>query len=189
MRRRAAGVAGLAAALLATTGALAAEGPAPDPAPARYEVDFLTDMIDHHAMAVDMAEGCVEEAIHDPLRLMCEEIIAAQQAEVEQLQAWLSDWYGVTHEPMMTPGMMAQTARLESLSGERFEITFMKTMIRHHSQAIVEAQRCLDRAWHDDLRAMCTDIIAAQSMEIERMQGWLCDWYDRCGYFGDRRAV
>ena len=32
-----------------------ASQPAPEPAVARYEVKFLQDMIDHHAMAVEMA--------------------------------------------------------------------------------------------------------------------------------------
>src|SRR3546814_13320078 len=34
----------------------AAEEPAPEESTAKFEVDFLMDMIDHHAMAVEMAE-------------------------------------------------------------------------------------------------------------------------------------
>ena len=54
--------------------------PAPDPAAANYEVRFMTKMIDHHAMAVMMAEMCVERAIHPDLTSMCTGIIANQQA-------------------------------------------------------------------------------------------------------------
>lgn len=186
MKRLLAPVAALAAVLVLSSSALAS-APAPDQSTAKYEIDFMTDMIDHHAMAIGMAEMCVEEAIHEPLRATCDEIIAAQSAEIAMMQSWLADWYGISHSPEMTPGMMAQMERLGSLDGERFEVVFMKTMIRHHWQAMTEAEGCLDRAWHGDLRSMCTDIVTAQAAEISQMQTWLCEWYDLCGYFGERR--
>jgi uncharacterized protein (DUF305 family) len=188
MKRFIAPFAAVIAALAITSSAMAS-GPAPDKATANYEVDFLTDMIDHHAMAVEMAEMCVDKAIHDPLVDMCESIVTSQSAQIELMQGWLSDWYAVSHEPEMTPGMMAQMKRLASMSAERFEISFMKMMIRHHWQAIIEAEGCLDRAWHQDLRGLCGEIISAQSAEIEQLQDWLCEWYDFCGYFGGRRSA
>lgn len=188
MKRLLAPVAALIAAIALTSSAMA-YGPPPDRAMARYEVDFLTDMIDHHGMAVRMAEACVDRAIHEPLADMCQSIVTSQSAEIERMQGWLDEWYGLAHEPAMTPGMMAQMERLVVLSGERFEIRFMKTMIRHHRQAIVEAEGCRDRAWHSDLAGLCRDIIAAQSAEIRQMQQWLCEWYDLCGYFGEPRRT
>ena len=187
MKRLAATAAAALAVTILLTVSVSAAAPAPDKATAKFEVDFLSDMIDHHQMAVDMAESCTDRADHDELVALCEEIVAAQLSEIEMMQAWLAEWYGVTHEPEMTPGMMAQTERLASLDGAEFEIAFMKTMIRHHTQAILEAEACLDRASHGDLRAMCQEIIAAQQAEMQEMQAWLCDWYDRCGYFGARR--
>ena len=83
------------ACVLLVTPALA-DGPAPTPAAARYEVKFMTDMIDHHMMAVMMSQHCVEKAVHEQLRTMCQEIIAAQMAEIGQLQKWLKSWYGMT---------------------------------------------------------------------------------------------
>lgn len=186
MKRLIATVAALVGILALVPTALAA-GPAPDTATAKYEVRFLTDMIDHHAMAVEMGELCIDSAEHAELVAMCESIVASQSAQIETMQSWLADWYGVSHEPEMTPGMMAQMDRLASLEGDRFEITFMKRMIRHHWQAIVEGEGCLDRAWHPELKSLCSDIIAAQAAEIRQMQAWLCDWYDVCGYFSDRR--
>jgi uncharacterized protein (DUF305 family) len=176
-------------AVLALTSSTLASGPAPDKATAKYEVDFLTDMIDHHAMAVEMAEMCVDKAVHEPLAEMCESIVTSQSAQIDLMQGWLSNWYGLTHEPEMTPGMMAQMERLASMSGERFEISFMKMMIRHHWQAMIEAEGCLDRAWHQDLLGLCGEIISAQSAEIRQLQDWLCEWYDFCGYFGGRRSA
>lgn len=186
MRRLLAPVAALAAVLVLGSSAFAS-APAPDQSTAKYEIDFLTDMIDHHSMAVGMAEMCVDEAVHEPLRATCEGIITGQSAEIAMMQTWLADWYGVSHAPEMTPGMMAQMERLGSLDAERFEVVFMKTMIRHHAQAITEAEGCLERAWHADLLSMCADVITVQTAEIRQMQLWLCEWYDFCGYFGERR--
>lgn len=154
--------------------------PAPDRSTARWEVKFLEDMIDHHMMAVMTAEVCVENAVHEELRQLCEQIIAAQTAEIEQMQQWLSAWYGISYEPRMTPGMEREVARLAALEGAEFEITFMEMMIRHHEGAIREAEECLERAYHDELEQLCTNIIEAQEAEIAQMQEWLCEWYGEC---------
>lgn len=44
-------------------------------------------MIDHHHMAVETSEICLAKAVHAELRQMCEQIIAAQSREIEQLQS------------------------------------------------------------------------------------------------------
>lgn len=154
--------------------------PAPDRSTARWEIKFLQDMIDHHMMAVMTAQVCVENAVHEELRQLCEQIIAAQTAEIEQMQQWLSAWYGISYEPRMTPGMEREVERLAALEGADFEITFMEMMIRHHAKAIREAEECLDRAYHDELEALCTNIIETQQAEIAQMQEWLCEWYGEC---------
>ena len=63
-----------------------ADGPAPTPAAAHYEVKFMTDMIDHHHMAVMMSEHCLKNAKTPDLLAMCEEIIKTQSAEIKLLQ-------------------------------------------------------------------------------------------------------
>lgn len=173
-------VAVLAVGLTALASPAAAEAPAPDQGTARFEVDFLMDMIDHHAMAVQMADMCIDKAVHEDLRSMCEDIKASQSAQIDQMQGWLQDWYGMTHEPEMTPGQMRQMDKLAALSGAEFEVEFMESMIQHHRMAIREGEMCLDRADHDELKSLCENIIATQSAEIAQMQQWLCEWYDRC---------
>ena len=91
------------------------------------------------------------------------------------MQGWLMDWYGLEHMPDMTG--MESMHRLHDLDGEEFEIAFMRSMIRHHWGAVREAEKCLDRAEHDDLLAMCAEIKSVQLGEIEMMQTWLQEWY------------
>lgn len=154
--------------------------PAPAPSAAQYELRFMMDMIAHHQMAIEMAELCVQKAVHEGLRQMCQSIIDAQSQEIAAMQQWLKDWYGITYEPRMTPGDQQMLNRLASLSGAEFEITFMEMMIRHHERAIKEAEQCVRKAYHAELIGMCHDIIATQSAEIAQLESWLCQWYGRC---------
>lgn len=146
-------------------------------AAARFEIRFMESMIDHHAMAVHMAEMCVEHAVHEELRAMCGEMITAQTAEIESMQAWLLDWYGITAEP---DHMGMDQMGMHGDHGEEFEIMFLRMMIRHHATAVRDGSRCLYRAEHDELLDLCGDIVTTQSEEIQTMRGWLCDWYGRC---------
>lgn len=157
-----------------------ASGPAPDRATARYEIEFMQDMIDHHAMAVMMGEMCVEKAVHEELRQLCQEIIAAQSAEIQQMQGWLQEWYGISYAPQMKPSAMRQMEKLAALSGAEFEIAFTEMMIKHHAKAVKEGEQCVERVFHEALRELCENIIATQTAEIELMQSWLCEWYGIC---------
>src|SRR3546814_18456453 len=119
-------------------------------------------MIDHHAMAVETAEMCVEKAIHEELRTLCQEIIEAQTAEIETMQSWLEEWYGVTYEPSMSSGEMQRMERMARMDAEDFEVAFMEMMTWHHRTALREASGCMERASHEALvgpigRASCRE--------------------------------
>jgi uncharacterized protein (DUF305 family) len=159
---------------------LKAEGPAPKKGQARFEVRWMQSMIDHHHMAVMMGELCAERAVHTNLLTMCEEIVTTQAAEIEQMQAWLLEWYGEEYEPQMKPNSERLIDDLAALDGEEFEIAFMELMIPHHSSAIRQAKPAVRRAYHPELQDLAADIIDSQSAEIEQMREWLCDWYDLC---------
>ena len=159
-----------------------ADGPAPDRATAKFEIRFMEDMIDHHFMAVQMAQICEQKAVHEELHSLCQNIEQTQTQEIQEMQSWLQQWYGISYQPQMTNGDMQQLERLASLSGAEFEIEFMKIMIRHHWRAIVMASQCVDRAFHEELRSLCENIIITQSQEIQQMRTWLCQWYGICNY-------
>ena len=155
-----------------------ADGPAPDKATAKFEIRFMQDMIDHHQMAVMMAEQCVAKAVHEDLRTLCQNIITTQTREIQEMQSWLRDWYGISYEPRVKDG--GQMKKLSSLFGAEFEIEFMRMMIEHHLKAIKEASACAERAYHEELRELCENIITTQAAEIEQMRTWLCQWYGEC---------
>ena len=167
-------------AILSVVMTATADGPASRRSQARFEVSFMTEMIDHHAMAIEMGMLCVERTVHPELKQLCEEMIATQSAEIEEMQNWLQDWYGVQHEPEMGPRDERELEILASWSGAEFEIEFMQMMIRHHAIAVVRAANCVRRAEHEELIEMCHHMMEAQLEEIRTMLTLLCEWYDMC---------
>ena len=76
----------------------------------RAEIRFLQGMIDHHQMALDMAADCLVKAESPAVKAICEAVIAAQTPEIEQMQAWLLDWYNIAYAPMSMADMAASMA-------------------------------------------------------------------------------
>ena len=61
-----------------------------------FDQRFLVAMISHHQGAIGMADMALEQSERPEIRTLAEAIIAAQTAEIEQMRAWLADWYNVT---------------------------------------------------------------------------------------------
>lgn len=122
--------------------------------------------------------------------------IADPVAMMDQMMGPGQSMPGMNHSGMqhggmpMQPGMpmnqsggmpmmhdMSMMADLWTLSPQRLEAVFMAMMIPHHQSAIDMAGLVPERAAHQELKDLSTNIIDSQSSEINQLNGWLASWY------------
>jgi uncharacterized protein (DUF305 family) len=58
-----------------------------------FDVAFLDAMIPHHESAIEAGQIALEQSANPEIRSLAEEIISSQQAEIDQMTAWRSEWY------------------------------------------------------------------------------------------------
>lgn len=153
---------------------------APQPSVARYEVYYTELTIDHHLAGIAEATLCVERAVHPELKAMCEQSIASQQQQIEQLRTWLQEWYGIEYAGEIVPSAQQDIRRLAELSGATFEDEFLTDFSKHHLRIIKESEKAVRKVYHDQLRVLAQSIITAQSESVIQMQTWDCQWYGDC---------
>ncbi|MEK8089143.1 DUF305 domain-containing protein [Thermithiobacillus plumbiphilus] len=145
-----------------------------------YEIMYMENMIDHHNMAVEMAQTCLSKASHAELKSLCQNIVTSQKQEIQILKNLLAQKYQITYKAQMSAQEMSDMRALAALNGAAYEKAFMQQMIQHHWAAIEMTVRDLPHFKTPQLVTLGLDVIGAQAPEIKQMRGWLCDWYKVC---------
>ena len=64
-----------------------------------FDKTFIREMIDHHQGAIDMAILAKQNAKHDEIKKLADDIIAAQTKEISEMKSWQQQWnYGTSQE-------------------------------------------------------------------------------------------
>ena len=57
-----------------------------------FDKVFISEMIDHHQGAIDMAELAEKNSKHDEVKNLADDIISAQTKEIDMMRAWQESW-------------------------------------------------------------------------------------------------
>lgn len=60
-----------------------------------FDIEFMSGMADHHAMAIMMATPVLINGHHADLYKLANDIVMSQAEEIHQMDEWLHAWYGV----------------------------------------------------------------------------------------------
>lgn len=159
------------------------------------DVRFMTDMIHHHAQAIEISRFAPDRGAGRQIRTLAARIINAQQDEIATMQRWLEDRDQpapelheegdrvMVHggEPVdmgEMPGMLSreQIERLKAARGQEFDRLFLTFMIEHHEGAVTMVRELFatDGAGQDeDVFRFASDVQVDQATEVDRMQRML----------------
>jgi uncharacterized protein (DUF305 family) len=148
-----------------------------------FDRAFIDAMVPHHQAAIEMAREAKNAGLSEPeLLKIADDVIATQQAEIDQMVAWRQQRFGSRKgEPEaaalevlgLSPaeaGMGHSAADLAA--ADDVDQAFAGMMIGHHTGAIRMAELAEEKADHDEVKTLARDIIAAQQREIDIIEAY-----------------
>jgi uncharacterized protein (DUF305 family) len=155
------------------------------------DVQFMQDMIMHHAQAVEMTALMESHTQNKELRSLGARISRSQSDEINFMKRWLTargqpvapathhmpGMHMPDHHKLM-PGMLTpkQMEALKNAKGEEFDQLFLRGMIQHHNGALTMVKDLFDSAGAGqdaELFNFASDVDSGQRAEIKVMQTML----------------
>ncbi len=163
------------------------------PADADYDLRFIDGMILHHQGAVDMAKEAQQKSQRPEIKKLADNIITAQNKEIQQMQQWRKAWYPQAGDkPMAYSTQMGHTMEMSSeqmksmmmssdlgAADAEFDLRFIDGMIPHHEGALTMGQDALSKSQRSEIKRLAQGIISSQQGEIEQMKQWRQAWYKK----------
>ena len=145
-----------------------------------FEINFLTGMIPHHQMAIDMSRLAVKYATDPQVKNLARRIISEQMPEIKRMNRYLAVDGVTNYRPGKAADEVADLHMLGTQRGVAFDRAFLTMMIEHHTMAVegndmgmVGAREAQSRAAQPGIRALAANIVATQTSEIGEMRGIL----------------
>jgi uncharacterized protein (DUF305 family) len=142
---------------------------------------FIDAMVPHHQGAIEMARVALENAEHQEIKQLSQNIISTQQAEIEELKRIKQREFGTSEVPMKMSAeemeAMGMTDPEELANKDPFDKAFIDAIIPHHESAIEMAQVVLEESENPEIREIASAIVDAQNREIAQMKEWREEWY------------
>jgi|26BtaG_2_1085354.scaffolds.fasta_scaffold05100_3 uncharacterized protein (DUF305 family) len=143
---------------------------------------FAKGMLGHHRGAVDMAKIELKYGTDEAMRQLAQDLITAQQAEIDVLNKWLASHPDAAKPKPNTVAMQQAYAKsMENMHGEMTlgvadpvpDMAFARGMLPHHIAAIDMAKVQLEYGTDEEMRQLAQDVIDNQQTEIDVMKNWI----------------
>jgi uncharacterized protein (DUF305 family) len=151
------------------------------------DVTFATDMVPHHAQALQMVEMTKGHALDPAVTSVVDGIEKAQTPEITQMKGWLKSWSkdggrkvpstGSSTMGGMEGGSMngmmsaSQMSRLGNTQDPAFQKMWLQLMVQHHQGAVSMAETEIAKGRNKDAVKLARSIVSSQKKEIATMQG------------------
>lgn len=158
------------------------------------DVEFATDMIQHHAQALSMVDLTVDRTLDPEVQQLADDIREAQGPEIETMSDWLQGWDEEIPETMRDhsnaghdmegmgdsmdgldsdmPGMMSgdDFDELENAPDSEFQTMWLEMMVEHHEGAVEMAQEEQDNGQYKPAVDLAGAVVETQTAEIDKMK-------------------
>ncbi len=148
-----------------------------------FDLQFLDQMTMHHQGALMSTRAMIADSDRPELRDLASAIETSQTAQIEQMQAFRTEWYGDAEstsggmdmsqmEQMMTGDAMIG---MNDMMGGHGEEMYLQMMIVHHELGVDMAEEAISRSERPEIRQLAQEIADEQSAEIALMQNYLSE--------------
>ena len=161
------------------------------------DVEFATDMIQHHAQALSMVDLTVDRTLDPEVQQLADDIREAQGPEIETMSDWLQEWNEEVPDTMRDhsnaghdmegmgdsmdgldsdmPGMMSgdDFDELENAPDSDFQTMWLEMMIEHHEGAVEMAQDQQNDGQYKPAVDLAGNVVDSQTGEIDTMKSLL----------------
>lgn len=144
------------------------------------DVMFLQMLIPHHRQGLKLAELAAERGSTAEVRDFAAAVVATQTDELEDVEAWLTDWNQPTaadpdpnahqghadglHEP--DPALVPA---LESTERARFDTTFVSVFTGHQHGAVELGRMELEKGRHPEARDLADRIVKSRTAQVKEL--------------------
>lgn len=143
---------------------------------------FAKGMLGHHRGTIDMASIELKYGTDTSMRELAQQIIDAQQAEINIMNKWLASHPDAAKPKPETQAMQrAYSDDMEAMHDEVIlgiadplpDMAFARSMLPHHIGAVDMATIQLKYGKDEEMRKLAQQIINMQQPEIKLMQDWI----------------
>lgn len=138
-----------------------------------FDRAYLSMMVVHHQSALDASNAVLAKNPDAQVKTWAQGIITAQQAEIAQMNSWLSTLGGVdvNAQTVMKADMTDMVGQINTSANPNR--TYLSGMVMHHGMASQMASLALEVSTDPRVLDLSKNIVQTQAAEMREFKDWL----------------